>query len=97
MATSADFRAQFPEFTQVADATVNPILAAALLEIDPDVWGVKADQGQLYLAAHKLALSPFGNNAKMVTPAGKGTHGTTYYGQHYDSLVMQVASGFRVA
>ena len=86
------FVIQFPEFTKTGVPLVETMLAAALLEIDADVWGAKATQGQYYLAAHKLALSPFGNNAEMVAKDG-----STTYQVHYDSLVRQVASGFRVA
>jgi len=93
------FVVQFPEFTNTNVPLVEAMLAAALLEIDTDVWGLKATQGQWYLAAHKLALSPFGNNAKMIPTrkVGDGPHGETTYGTHYDTLARQVASGFRVA
>lgn len=96
MAVTLDsFVTQFPEFanTATADAAyVQAVLDAALLEIDLDVWNEKADQGQMYLAAHKLALSPFGNNAQLVADSKE----TTYLA-HYERLVRQVASGFRVA
>lgn len=95
--TAAAFVVQFPEFEDVDATLLNAMLAAALLEIDVDVWGAKADQGQAYLAAHKLALSPFGNNAKMVVNGiGAGLHGNTTYGTHYDSLVLQVGGSYRL-
>jgi hypothetical protein len=59
-ASVATFLAQFPEFknTNTAQPTLVPaMLAAAELEIDREVWGAKGDQGQMYLAAHKLSLS----------------------------------------
>lgn len=93
----ADFIIQFPEFADTSQAQVNAILAAALLEIDTDVWGTKADQGQAYLAAHKLALSPFGNSAQLVAAGQSAGYEATVYGQHYLALVRQVSSGFRVA
>jgi hypothetical protein len=93
MGTARDaFVVQFPEFTNTGVALVEAMLAAAALEIDLEVWAEKATQGQYYLAAHKLALSPYGNNAEMVTKSG-----TTTYEAHYAKLVRQVASGFRVA
>lgn len=78
---------------------LSAMLAAAQLEIDATVWNAKSDQGTAYLMAHKLALSPFGNKARLVADKrpGDGPHGQTTYGAHYDSLVRQVASGFRVA
>lgn len=95
VATVSDFLAQFPEFvnTNTAQPALVPaFLAAAELEIDREVWGAKGDQGQMYLAAHKLSLSPFGNNAELT--AGSGV---TTYQVHYDSLVRQVSYGYRVA
>ncbi len=97
-ASRATFIIQFPEFADTLETLVEAILAGAELEIDREVWGAKGDQGQMYLAAHKLALSPFGNNAQMIlTPQAPGAHGQTVFGTHYDSLVRQVSSGFRVA
>jgi hypothetical protein len=94
----ATFIVQFPEFATTKATVVDAMLAAAELEIDREVWNEKGDQGQAYLAAHKLALSPYGNAAQMVfTQPKPGAHGDTAYGVHFDSLVMQVASGFRVA
>lgn len=78
-------------------------LDAAALQIDTAIWGAyatlptststmtKADDGQRYLAAHKLALSPFGQAARLVAKDG----GTTYL-THYKKLQRQVSSGHRV-
>lgn len=94
--TLEEFRIQFPEFSTTPDVQVDAFLAAADLEIDREVWEDKADQGQGYLAAHKLALSPMGNNARMVAKSAADTlHGQTTYGVHYDNLVRQVANTFR--
>ncbi len=80
-------RAQFPEFRTVSDSLVRSMLGAAALELDLSVWGpfgvdpgpqTKADQAQMYLAAHKLAVSPFGQAAKMVMDARTGYNRTTY-------------------
>lgn len=77
-------------------AQVQANLNAASLEIDQSVWGPKADQGQAFLTAHKLALSPFGQNARMVIKDQKGFDLTTTYQVHYKALVRQVSSGYRV-
>lgn len=87
------FLQQFPEFASTDYNLVNSMLAAALLEIDISVWGPKSDQGQAYLAAHKLATSPFGQNTRL--NAGKAD--TSTYLVTYKMLQGQVASGFRVA
>lgn len=92
----ATFRVQFPEFKAVADTFVQAHLDAAELEVDADVWGTKADQGIAYLAAHKMALSPMGQAAKLVNPDPKKGPLTTYHA-HYLDLVRQVSSGFRTA
>jgi hypothetical protein len=99
-------RAQFPEANGVSDILVSAMLAAAALELDPSVWGMlgqpgglmtKADQGQMYLAMHKLAMSPFGQNAKMMVDGKKLGYRKTSYGSEFLLLQMQVTSGFRVA
>jgi hypothetical protein len=86
------FIVQFPEFAETDVALVRAHLDAASLEISPKTWGALADQGQAYLAAHKLALSPAGQNARLVADDG-----TTTYGRHYQSLLRTVALGVAVA
>lgn len=99
-------RAQFPEANGVSDVLVATMLAAASLELDPRVWGqlgqagglmTKADQGQMYLAMHKLAVSPFGQNAKMQVDGKKVGYRRTTYGCEFLLLQTSVCSGFRVA
>jgi len=100
----AGFRTYSAEFINVPDAIVQGELDAAFLEIDQGVWGdmaaqpvsstaayTKADQGHRYLAAHKLASSPFGQQARLVAKDG-----TTTYLKNYQRLQLQVSSGFRV-
>jgi hypothetical protein len=97
--TRTQFLVQFPEFTNAVAAQVDAFLAAAELEVDRDVWDAKADQGVMYLTAHKLALSPYGNAAKMVPKKADTLHGETSYGTHYDALVtvVSLSAGCRVA
>lgn len=106
MASLAMVRAQFPEANGVSDVLVASMLAAAALEIDQSVWGelgqpggymTKADQGQMYLAMHKLAVSPFGANAKMAVDGKKRGYARTTYGEEFLLLQRGVTSGFRVA
>jgi len=106
MATLANLRAQFPEAKGVSDVVCVTMLGAASLEIDTSVWGpygivggsqTKADQGQLYLAMHKLAMSPFGQNARMVPHARARGYDKTTYGSEFLLLMRGVTSGFRVA
>lgn len=57
-ATVSAFRTRFPEFgvTEFPDDRVSFALADALLQMNVNVWGIRADVGQLYLAAHLLAI-----------------------------------------
>lgn len=91
--TLGEFRVLFPEFNGVADAMVTGWLTQAALSIDSSIWGPKASLGQGYLAAHYLATSPFGQNAKAVNKDGQ--ENTTYM-QNYKRLQREVSGGFRV-
>ena len=89
-----DFLTRFPEFKEAAKSGTDMLSAAlndAALLIDPAVWGTLAGQGHGFLTAKRLALSPFGQQARMVAKDG-----STTYGKHYDELVQIVGSGFRV-
>lgn len=80
------WRSLFPEFNTAPDILVQSRLDQAEIRIDPAVWGVRAGEGQAYLAAHLLALAPGGQFARMVSDKGKTT-----YGSQYDEMVIQVA------
>lgn len=56
--TAAAFRARFAEFTTLLypDVTVELALEDAALQINANSWRSKAGLGQIYLAAHTLAL-----------------------------------------
>jgi hypothetical protein len=85
------FKQRFPEFGQTPDALIVPNLIAAGRSIDPAVWGGKFDEGQAYLAAHKLALSPYGANVRIMVDANR----TTYFVE-FDRLKREVAAGAMV-
>lgn len=84
------FRSFHPEFVNVPDPLVTAELGAALLFLDAGVWGNKIDQGQRFRTAHQLALSPFGQAARMVAKDGSTTYET-----HYKRMIREVASGYR--
>lgn len=88
--TLTEFKTQFPEFRSVPDPMLTAHLNAAALECSEEVWGTLLDQGIAYLAAHKMALSPYGNTAKLSNASG----GSTYF-THYADLVRKVAQGCR--
>lgn len=86
--TVESFMAGNPEFSKTPQGLIAAKLAEAVLEVDPVIWGRLTDTGVTYLTAHKLALSPFGQNARLVAKDG-----TTTYQTHYKRLVGIVAIG----
>lgn len=85
------FTDRFAEFEGVDEPYIQRFLNAAISEVDPVVWGDKADEGILYLTAHKMALSPAGKAARLVAPDQAST-----YEKEFRRLVKIVASGYRV-
>jgi len=71
---------------------VREAIAEATLEVDAEVWGDKTDTGVRWLAAHKLAITPWGQQARMVSKDG-----STTYGKEHARLMRSVTPGFRVA
>lgn len=80
--TPQSFIAARPEFAKTQLSVIQAMLDEATTELDPTVWNALLDQGVSYLAAHKLALSPFGQNARMIAKDG-----TTTYWTHFQRLV----------
>jgi hypothetical protein len=78
--TLASFRVHFPEFEGASDSLVQAKLDEAALALDERVFGARFDEAVRYLAAHRLALSPFGQTARMVAKDGSTTYGETYAG-----------------
>lgn len=83
-----------PEFADTDLQLIDLTLQEAGLEMDPIIWGNLLANGHKYLTAHKLCLSPMGQNARLVQPPGSG--GTTTYFTHWHRLLLQVTSGGRV-
>lgn len=80
-----------PEFADASVAQVSAELAAAAVLYTQDVWGALWDQGVRFLTAHRLALSPWGQAARLVAKDGSTTYET-----HLKKLIAIVgcASGF---
>lgn len=92
MAASAlDLQLVFPEFANTNAALVESRIAQAEARIDAAVWGARAADGVLYLAAHLLATSPYGQQARLSSKDGSST-----YLVEYVRLQREVAAGFRV-
>jgi len=89
--TLADFRARFPEFERTADSRVEDALVGSSLECNADQYQQLYSEAVLYLAAHRLGSSPFGQ-ATRSKDAGK----ITIYQQHYERIQQLAGGGFRV-
>ena len=89
-----DFQNRFPEFNATDTTLVVSALNDAALLIDQSVWGPLAGQGHGYLTAHRLALSPFGQQARMIVDK-KNPEMTTYFA-HYKQMMSIVGSGYRL-
>jgi len=79
--TAATFKTKLPEFGSVPPADIDNFLAQALIQINTAAWGLKSDDGQLYLAAH--LLSSFGitgtdNDIGVVTSKKVGDVSVSY-------------------
>ena len=92
MADIATFKVQFPEFALAGDPLLTAMLGSATLEHDATVWLSMTDQGIYYRMAHKLAISPYGNAAKLSTANGTSTYGATWQ----EMLLMVTAGVSRV-
>jgi hypothetical protein len=91
--TVAQLKERFPEFTSADDALIQARLDQALRSIDVIVWGELADDGQATLAAHLLALSPFGTQAGL--RQGEGAESKTIYQDTIEELQRRVGGSYR--
>lgn len=87
--TPAQVKARFPEFGQVPDSTIQQTIDGAAWEFSARVWGTLLSEGMYYLVAHKLTMSPFGQQARLAAKSGQ----TTTYWQEYQRLMMIVSCG----
>lgn len=90
----ATMKSKHREFADLDDSVVETALDDALSEIDAKVWGDLADRGQRLLAAHMLAMSPFGATAGL--RAGSGANQTSIYWGQYEDLRKRVGTAYRV-
>jgi hypothetical protein len=88
----ASFLARFPEFEPAPPLMIDEAIAEAVTRVDSGVWGNKTDAGVRWRAAHLLAISPFGQQARLVSKDG-----STTYGKEHARLMREVTPGFRVA
>lgn len=74
----AAFRVRFPELAAASDTFVQAMLDDATLRCSASFWGTLHALGVGYLAAHMLALSPWGQSAKLIDKIGQSTYGIAY-------------------
>lgn len=74
----AGFRALFPEFKTAPDPLVQSRLDQAALRVDTSVFGTRINEGHGLKAAHLLAISPYGQMARMSSKAGDSTYNVQY-------------------
>lgn len=78
--TTAEFLVLFPEYAALAaEDNGTELIDGALARADrrvSDSWGDRRDDVIGLTAAHMLALSPFGRNARLSTADGTTTYGT---------------------
>jgi hypothetical protein len=61
----AEFRVRYPEFADTNDVQLQRWLTEAESQTPLEVWAEHRDKGICLLAAHYLALSPKGRNARL--------------------------------
>lgn len=87
--SAAQLKARFPEFAKTEDSHVTEAIADAAARTDVNVWGDRYDVAVRQLAAHLLAISPWGQQAKLSAKDGSST-----YLVEYERMVQEVAHGY---
>jgi len=75
MHTVETFRARFPEFRAVADATLQAALDAAESQTSAELFGSLEDEAHGQMTAHILASSPSGREARLSKKSDETTYG----------------------
>ena len=86
-----NFVQRFPEFQDTESKLVELALAEAHSEMNRHYWGGLFDVASLYLAAHKLAISPMGEPARL-----EGAKEKDVYQLEYERLCRSAFLGVRV-
>lgn len=71
---------------------VDEAIAEATRNVDEAVFDAKTDDAIKWKAAHLLAISPFGQQARLVSKDG-----STTYEKRFLALARSMTPGFRVA
>lgn len=77
----ATFVDKFPEFDEIgaiSPATVEQAIADAKHFCSASIWGSRYESAVLYKAAHLLAMSPFGEGARLDKKGEQSTYGVVF-------------------
>lgn len=85
------FVARFNEFAETDPALIQATLSESQAELDESTWGKRYQSGLFYLAAHKLACSPFGEPMRLEKAAGD-----TIYLKEYQRMLKSLGFGLQV-
>lgn len=88
----ADFLARFPEFEPASKAMIEAALDEAVRNVDVEIFGSKTDDAVRWKTAHLLAVSPFGQQARLMSKDGSTTYEVRFW-----ALAKSMTPGFRVA
>lgn len=80
-----------PEFFGCPEIMIQTAIDDAIVRVDPNMYLKTVDQAVRLLACHHLALSPYGQQARLVS-----ADGTTTYKLQFNELRGEAAIGFRV-
>lgn len=75
------FVARFPEFDQIGDdapGAITSALSTAQGFVSQARWGSRYEDGVMYKAAHLLAMSPMGENARLDKSGRETTYGVVF-------------------
>lgn len=83
--TRASFLVQFPEFARAGTDLLDATLAAVTFQVS-DSFGDQYERAVYLRTADRLANSPWGRDARMVTVAKDGTVSTSTYAVEFEQL-----------
>lgn len=85
------FKERFPEFEDTDEKLIKMALAEAQSEMNRSYWREFFDVACFYLAAHKIAISPMGEPARL-----EGMSEKNIYQLEYERLCRSAFLGARV-
>ncbi len=85
--TVSRFKKAYPEFNRTNDTLCQQKLDAAGRRISASVWGDRAEDGQMALAAHLIAIAPDGEKLRLKNKQGDN------YELEWKQMVREVTMG----